>query len=72
MKAQQQVTVIDLENDIDSIKSSIDNVVENASQVILGKLELTSVTCLGPVCDLCVLVFDLSDTSKTCSNTKDL
>lgn len=37
MKAQQQVTVIDLENDIDSIKSSIDNVVENASQVILGK-----------------------------------
>ncbi|WP_455223423.1 AAA family ATPase [Kaarinaea lacus] len=37
MKAQQQVTVIDLENDIDSIKSSIENVVENASQVILGK-----------------------------------
>lgn len=37
MKAQQQVTVIDLENDIDSIKSSIDNVVDNASQVILGK-----------------------------------
>jgi len=37
MKAQQQVTVIDLENDIDSIKSSIDNLVENASQVILGK-----------------------------------
>jgi len=37
MKAQQQVTVIDLENDIDSIKSSIDKVVENASEVILGK-----------------------------------
>lgn len=37
MKAQQQVRVVDLENDIDSIKSSIDNVVENASQVILGK-----------------------------------
>jgi MoxR-like ATPase len=37
MKAQQQVTVIDLENDIGSIKSSIDNVVDNASQVILGK-----------------------------------
>jgi MoxR-like ATPase len=37
MKAQQQVTVIDLENDIDSIKSSIDILVENASQVILGK-----------------------------------
>jgi MoxR-like ATPase len=37
MKAQQQVTVIDLENDIHSIKASIDNVVENASQVILGK-----------------------------------
>lgn len=37
MKAQQQVTVIDLENDIDSIKSSIDNMVENASQMILGK-----------------------------------
>ncbi|MCI0504884.1 MAG: MoxR family ATPase [Gammaproteobacteria bacterium] len=37
MKAQQQVTVIDLENDIDNIKASIDNVVDNASQVILGK-----------------------------------
>lgn len=37
MTAQQQVRVVDLENDIDSIKSSIDNVVENASQVILGK-----------------------------------
>jgi MoxR-like ATPase len=37
MKAQQQVTVIDLESDIDSIKSSIDIVVENASEVILGK-----------------------------------
>ena len=37
MKAQQQVTVIDPENDIHSIKTSIDNVVENASRVILGK-----------------------------------
>ncbi|WP_455200856.1 AAA family ATPase [Kaarinaea lacus] len=37
MKAQQQVRVVDLESDIDNIKSSIDNVVENASQVILGK-----------------------------------
>ena len=37
MTAQQQVRVVDLENDIDSIKSSIDNVVDNASQVILGK-----------------------------------
>lgn len=37
MKAQQQVTIIDPENDNNSIKSSIDNVVENASQVILGK-----------------------------------
>lgn len=37
MKAQQHVTVIDLENDIDNIKASIDKVVENASQVILGK-----------------------------------
>jgi MoxR-like ATPase len=37
MTVQQQVRVVDLENDIDSIKTSIDNVVENASQIILGK-----------------------------------
>src|SRR5210317_1241460 len=37
MTVQQQVTVIEQENDINSIKSSIDSVVDNASHVILGK-----------------------------------
>ena len=37
MTAQQQVRVVDLENESDSIKASIDNVVENASEIILGK-----------------------------------
>ncbi len=65
MKAQQQVTVIDLENDIDSIKSSIDNVVENASQVILGKRHeiRLSLACLFARGHL--LIEDLPGVGKT-------
>jgi len=37
MNAQQQVTVLDVDNDIHTIKASIEAVVASASQVILGK-----------------------------------